>query len=107
MPKLDIQLPPPPVSGGESSVLSPGRKKKPGKPDAIKVIAGTRVIKDKARLKQRIIEASNKRKNRVIQGTVVPKRTVIQGRPIGRLPSEYSGLVRVVFYAFSKEWKRI
>ena len=93
-PKLDPFQPDPPVSGGESSVLEPQKKGKLGKPDAIKVVASTRHVKDKARLRQHIIEAFNKRRNRVIQGVVVPKRAIIQGRPIGQLPSEYSGLVR-------------
>ena len=93
-PKLEAPQPDPPISGGESSVLEPKKKGKLGKPDAIKVVASTRHVKDKARLRQRIIEASNKRRHRAIQGVVVPKRAIIQGRPIGQLPSEYSGLVR-------------
>ena len=104
MPKLDIELPPPPVSGGESSVAPDARRKKPGKPDA-KLVPTRRMSRfDKARLRQRIIEASNKRRNRVIQGVVVPKRPVIQGRPIGSFPFEYSGLIRGDFFVmFSKE----
>ena len=88
-------MPPPPVSGGESSVApDPRRKrKKPGKPDAALVPSKRTSRFDKAELRKRIIEAQNKRKLRVAQGTVVPPGGPIKGQPIGQMPRMYRGLV--------------
>ena len=94
MPKLDPPVPPAPVSGGESSVAPDPRrkKKKPGKPDARLVKVDTQRMRDKARLRQRIIEAQIRRKHRVVQGIVAPPRGIIQGEAIGQLPSKYRGI---------------
>ena len=92
-------MPPPPVSGGESSVApDPKRKKKkPGKPDAALVPSRRTSRFDKAELRKRIIEAQKRRRNRVVQGTVAQPRGAIQGEPIGQLPGKYRGLVADCF----------
>ena len=89
--KLDPQDPPPPVSGGESSVApEPKRKKKPGKPDAKLIPSRSRF--DKTELRKRILDAQNKRRNRIVQGTVVPPGGPIKGQPIGQIPRMYRGI---------------
>ena len=99
MPKLDIQMPPAPVSGGESSVAPDPRrkKKKPGKPDAALVPSRRTSRFDKAELRKRIIEAQKRRRNRVIQGIIVPPSGAIHGEPVGQLPYKYRGLVADCF----------
>ena len=94
MPKLDIQMPPAPVSGGESSVAPDPRrkKKKTGKPEAALVPSRRTSRFDKAELRKRIIEAQKRRRNRVVQGIVVPPRGVIQGEAIGQQSSKYRGI---------------
>ena len=94
--KLEPQDPPPPVSGGESSVAPEKRKKKIGKPDAKLVPRQVRVdtknIKDKAKIRQRILDVQNKRRNRIVQGIVVPPSGPMKGQPIGQIPRMYRGI---------------